>query len=60
MVVGPDSHFDEKATEALVRSTALRRFAEPYEQAEMVLWLASDKSSYATGGHFVVDAGVLA
>ncbi|MDN7139859.1 SDR family oxidoreductase [Pseudomonas sp. JQ170] len=60
MVVGPDSHFDAKATEALVRSTALRRFSEPREQAEMVLWLASDKSSYATGGHFVVDAGVMA
>ncbi|MCW2271762.1 2,5-dichloro-2,5-cyclohexadiene-1,4-diol dehydrogenase [compost metagenome] len=60
MVVGPDSHFDDQATQALVKTTALRRFGEPEEQAQMVLWLASDKSSYATGGHFVVDAGVTA
>ena len=34
-----------------------RRPGRSDEVAAMNLWLASDKSSYATGGHFVVDGG---
>ncbi|UVE16027.1 SDR family oxidoreductase [Pseudomonas sp. LS44] len=60
MLVGETSLLDPKGLDALARSVPMRRLAEPAEQAEMVLWLASDKSSYATGGHFVVDGGVLA
>ncbi|WP_053159328.1 SDR family NAD(P)-dependent oxidoreductase [Pseudomonas sp. P1.8] len=58
MTAGPDSGFNEKMINAGVKSSALRRQGTPEEMAEMALWLASDRSSYATGGHFVVDGGV--
>ena len=39
---------------------ANRRPDDPAEVAEMVLWLSSEKASYVTGAHFVVDAGATA
>lgn len=38
----------------------IKRIAEPEEIAEMVLWLASDASSYCTGAEFVIDGGLTA
>ncbi|MFV0934768.1 SDR family NAD(P)-dependent oxidoreductase [Pseudomonas jessenii] len=60
MTVGPDSGFNEKMINTTVKSSAMRRQGRPEEMAEMVLWLASDQSSYATGGQFVVDGGITA
>ena len=36
------------------------RIGRPEEVAQLVLWLASDKSSYSTGSEFMVDGGSLA
>jgi NAD(P)-dependent dehydrogenase (short-subunit alcohol dehydrogenase family) len=39
---------------------ALNRWGRPDEVAELALWLASEKSSFATGGYYPVDGGYLA
>lgn len=38
-------------------TVALRRQAEPVEISEMIVFLASDESGFATGAEFVVDGG---
>lgn len=40
--------------------TALGRAAEPKEVSNLVVYLASDESSYSTGSEFVVDGGTTA
>jgi NAD(P)-dependent dehydrogenase (short-subunit alcohol dehydrogenase family) len=39
---------------------ALGRLGEPNEVAELVLWLSSDKASFATGSYYPIDGGYLA
>jgi NAD(P)-dependent dehydrogenase (short-subunit alcohol dehydrogenase family) len=36
----------------------LKRWGEPEEVAETVIWLASDAASFVTGGAFVVSGGM--
>ena len=42
------------------RRLPLARTGKPAEVAELVLFLASDSSSYITGGEFAIDAGLIA
>lgn len=54
---GPDR---EARAAAFVQDTPLRRFGTTAEVAQLVVYLASDESSYATGAEFVLDGGLLA
>jgi 3alpha(or 20beta)-hydroxysteroid dehydrogenase len=45
---------------AMSKTVVLRRLGQPSEVAELVVWLASDASSYCTAGEFVIDGGFLA
>lgn len=40
--------------------TALGRAADPWEVSNLIVYLASDESSYSTGSEFVVDGGTVA
>lgn len=48
------------AVEAFAKSIPLRRVAQPEEVSHLVLYLASDDSSYSTGSEFIVDGGLTA
>jgi 3alpha(or 20beta)-hydroxysteroid dehydrogenase len=37
----------------------IARFAEPAEISRLVVYLASDESSYSTGAEFIADGGLL-
>lgn len=38
----------------------MKRIGKPEEVAKMVVFLASDNSSYSTGAEFIVDGGIMA
>ena len=44
----------------LAQATPLGRYGTPLEVAKMMLFLASDDSSFCTGGVYMVDGGVSA
>lgn len=48
------------AIEAFAKSIPLKRVSQPEEVSQVVLFLASDESSYSTGSEFVVDGGITA
>ncbi|MBZ5199918.1 glucose 1-dehydrogenase [Planomicrobium chinense] len=48
------------AVEAFAQHIPLKRVAQSEEVSNMVLFLASDDSSYSTGSEFVVDGGMTA
>ncbi|MBO1531126.1 glucose 1-dehydrogenase [Psychrobacter sp. F1192] len=50
----------KEAVEAFAKSIPLRRVAQPEEVSRMVVFLASDESSYSTGAEFIIDGGLTA
>jgi NAD(P)-dependent dehydrogenase (short-subunit alcohol dehydrogenase family) len=55
-----DKNMDKKAIKALVDLHPIGRLGTPEEVAELVLWLASDRSSFVTGSYYNIDGGYLA
>ena len=55
-----ENTLDAETMKGLVGLHPIGRLGEAQEIAEMILWLASSKSSFATGAYFPVDGGYLA
>ncbi len=51
---------DQAVHDALVTQHPVGRLGQPEEVAELVVWLASAKASFASGGFYPVDGGYLA
>lgn len=51
---------DKPTLDALVGLHPIGRLGESEEIAELILWLASSKSSFATGAYYALDGGYLA
>ena len=54
------STLDKQALDGLVGLHPIGRLGDAEEIAELILWLASSKSSFVTGGYYNADGGYLA
>jgi 3alpha(or 20beta)-hydroxysteroid dehydrogenase len=59
MVLSSAGSFTSVDPAAFLRSMPIPRMGEPAEVSSLVLFLASDESSYCTGSEFVADGGML-
>ena len=57
----PQGHWNQSIDQdAVWSSQPISRVGQPEEIASLVLFLASDESSYSTGSEFIADGGGLA
>ena len=56
----PPEGMDQIPDDPQYHDQPIARIGRPEEVSELVLWLASDASSYCTGSEFVVDGGTTA
>ncbi len=56
--VGRSDALVDRVKPAFSQMQAIPRAGEPNDIAQMACWLASDRSTFVTGQHFVVDGGV--
>ncbi|HVZ55346.1 MAG TPA: SDR family oxidoreductase [Chitinophagaceae bacterium] len=54
------ANLDSEALKSVAALHPIGRLGEPGEVAELLLWLAGDKSSFVTGSYYAVDGGYLA
>ncbi|MDM1296427.1 glucose 1-dehydrogenase [Sphingobacterium sp. N143] len=54
------AHLDEEHVQTLISKHPIGRLGKAEEVAELVLFLSSDKSSFMTGGYYLVDGGYTA
>lgn len=52
------AQLDEKTRSAIFRQIPMQRFGSPEEVASVVVWLASESSSYITGAIIPVNGGI--
>ena len=50
----------EDAVKSLIEKTPLKRLGESEEVSKLVLFLASNDSSFSTGSEFILDGGATA
>ena len=50
----------DRSNRSMAQGTPMKRYGEPEEVARLMLFLASDESSFCTGGVYMVDGGVSA
>ncbi|GLB49219.1 SDR family NAD(P)-dependent oxidoreductase [Neptunitalea lumnitzerae] len=55
-----ESSLSKEEYDGLASLHPIGRLGEPEEVAELFVWLASDKASFATGAYYPVDGGYLA
>lgn len=60
MTEGTDDPGMARTHAGTAAAAIIRRPADPREVAEMVPWLSSDKASFVTGTHYMVDGGLTA
>jgi len=51
---------DADRVAAMIEAIPVKRLGSPAEVSNLIVYLASDDSSYSTGSEFVVDGGILA
>lgn len=55
-----DNNLDAETRKIVERKAAMNRLGKPEEIADLVVFLASDKSSFTTGSYFIADGGYTA